>query len=545
MSPGKYTIQLQETITDTSQLAQIARDAAQLLGTNADQMEALLARGVGARIARAGKRKRAEQVANLLRQVGIQVEVIEPVDALVGVGASEAAPSPKPEPAWAPAPSEDPFSAPEATHDPFAATAESLSRSTSEEMQRFDELFSAPVETKQTTFDPPVDDAFAPTPSGFDGSTNFAEPTSGGQYDPFATGENDPFASPTGDFRSTHNTSEDPFAAPAQMDSSTTDPFASQDDPFSPARKPGTATILREDPFAAPINLDASDDPFAAPSTNALSPAALDAETVQTRPSGAPRRSSLRRQMLLAVFAPVLLVALSVVAFLFYSVPRTVTEGLQKKGLALAELAAQGVYEDLASAPQSEAVDNLTRKSFDFLTGAVDGAFFAYVKNGKVVAFASRTKVEKTDVEQAITANWEGMAANGGMAMTSGNNAGVVPFAMASASVQDLSTGGTLGTVFAGLDTYSIQTELVRTIVPILAAVGLALAIAAAIAFGLTNRFMRPITAATEQANRISLGDLDQSVPVDRNDEIGDLLEGLERMRVSLKSMVARMRRNR
>jgi methyl-accepting chemotaxis protein len=61
----------------------------------------------------------------------------------------------------------------------------------------------------------------------------------------------------------------------------------------------------------------------------------------------------------------------------------------------------------------------------------------------------------------------------------------------------------------------------------------------------MTGRFMRPITAATEQANRISLGDLDQSVPVDRNDEIGDLLEGLERMRVSLKSMVARMRRAR
>jgi methyl-accepting chemotaxis protein len=48
---------------------------------------------------------------------------------------------------------------------------------------------------------------------------------------------------------------------------------------------------------------------------------------------------------------------------------------------------------------------------------------------------------------------------------------------------------------------------------------------------------------ATEQATRISLGDLDRRIETTSNDEIGDLLSSLERMRISLKSMVTRLRR--
>ena len=577
MSPEKFTIQLKETITDPVQLAQAAQDAAALLGTNADQMEALLARGVGARIARAGQRKRAEQVATLLRQVGISVEVLEPEAALVGVGALE---TPKAEPAWTgePAPAQDAFSrdeedAPQAEHSPLAArssgvgfgSAEAFSRTTSEEMQRFDELFSAPPATHQTTFDPPESDTFDGPGAAFStggGLDPFAAPEPAGdpfaasQYDPFATGEDDPFSEPAGGLQASRQTRQDPFASsendpfapPAtESDATPSDPFASAGDPFSPARKPGAATILREDPFAEPINLEGAGDPFAAPGTAALSPA-LEAEAAQTAPAKGARRTSLRGQMLLAVFAPVLLVAASVIGFLFYSVPNTVTLGLEKKGKALAELASQGVYEDMAAAPQVESADNLTRKAFDLLTGAADGAFVAYVKAGKPVAWANRAGLEAENVASVITAHGGSIIGNDGMAMTSGDGShgtNVPTLALASSSIQDLSTGGELGRVYVALDTNSIQDELLRTIVPILAAIGLALAVATAVAFGMTGRFMRPITAATEQANRISLGDLDQSVPVDRNDEIGDLLEGLERMRVSLKSMVARMRRGR
>ena len=84
-SPSKYTIQLLEGIHDDAQRHHLAMDAARLLGTNAEQLEQLLARGIGARIARAGSEKRAEHVAGLLRSVGVKVEVVAPQEGLAVV----------------------------------------------------------------------------------------------------------------------------------------------------------------------------------------------------------------------------------------------------------------------------------------------------------------------------------------------------------------------------------------------------------------------------------------------------------------------------
>jgi HAMP domain-containing protein len=43
-------------------------------------------------------------------------------------------------------------------------------------------------------------------------------------------------------------------------------------------------------------------------------------------------------------------------------------------------------------------------------------------------------------------------------------------------------------------------------------------------------------------ANQISMGELQQPVPRTSNDEIGDLAEAIERMRLSLKILIARHR---
>jgi methyl-accepting chemotaxis protein len=90
-----------------------------------------------------------------------------------------------------------------------------------------------------------------------------------------------------------------------------------------------------------------------------------------------------------------------------------------------------------------------------------------------------------------------------------------------------------------------IAEALRNTLIPIFVAIGITLLLALAIGTGLARSLLRPIIAATQQANRISLGDLDRTVPNTGNDEIGDLLVALEQMRVSLKSMVARLRRDR
>jgi HAMP domain-containing protein len=46
-----------------------------------------------------------------------------------------------------------------------------------------------------------------------------------------------------------------------------------------------------------------------------------------------------------------------------------------------------------------------------------------------------------------------------------------------------------------------------------------------------------------ELADKVSMGDLETSVAIESNDEIGDLAHSLERMRASLKAAMGRLSR--
>jgi HAMP domain-containing protein len=74
-------------------------------------------------------------------------------------------------------------------------------------------------------------------------------------------------------------------------------------------------------------------------------------------------------------------------------------------------------------------------------------------------------------------------------------------------------------------------------------ATGLLLAIAAATWFA--NQTAKPIVALTQAADRISLGELETPITSDQNNELGDLAGAVERMRVSLKTAIERLRKRR
>ena len=71
--------------------------------------------------------------------------------------------------------------------------------------------------------------------------------------------------------------------------------------------------------------------------------------------------------------------------------------------------------------------------------------------------------------------------------------------------------------------------------------VALIMAIAGAVVAA--RRLTRPIEELTEAANRISLGELDVPIAVRTDDEIGTLGESLDRMRISLKQAIERLRK--
>jgi HAMP domain-containing protein len=74
-------------------------------------------------------------------------------------------------------------------------------------------------------------------------------------------------------------------------------------------------------------------------------------------------------------------------------------------------------------------------------------------------------------------------------------------------------------------------------------ALGLLAAAAAAVWFA--NQTAKPIVALTQAADRISLGELETPITSDQNNELGDLAGAVERMRVSLKTAIERLRKRR
>jgi len=66
-----------------------------------------------------------------------------------------------------------------------------------------------------------------------------------------------------------------------------------------------------------------------------------------------------------------------------------------------------------------------------------------------------------------------------------------------------------------------------------------------ALAWGITRSVTRPVRRLVEVADNISMGDLDMPVQVTSRDEIGELQESIERMRLSLKTVLERLKKQR
>jgi methyl-accepting chemotaxis protein len=96
---------------------------------------------------------------------------------------------------------------------------------------------------------------------------------------------------------------------------------------------------------------------------------------------------------------------------------------------------------------------------------------------------------------------------------------------------------GMSGQVVAGRVTNTLVTTLLASTLPVILAIMIALWLARTI----TTNVLRLVKAA----DRISLGELNEPVGLKTNDELNELGESLERMRVSLQESLERLRRRR
>lgn len=482
----QYTIRLLEPILDAEERGRIAAKAAAQLGGSAEKLEQLMAREAGSRIARAGSALHADRVAGILRNAGLRVEVVAPnptiEEALDSIEAGDVS-APMPAMVAVEGAVSDPFGPP-LGRGPNSASS--------------------------------MDRRVSPDPDPF-GLPQVTHPASGVLESPL---EPDPFAAPN----LPQTLDQDPFAPPTLT---TGDPFA------APA---GAVNAFEPGGASATPDFGASSDPFAAygsSATAAMTPDELPPQARRAR-DRTMRRSSVRSQTLLTLIVPLVLVVVVLVGFLSWTLPRQITRLVASRASALSTNVASTLYRPMSLQ------DMTTAESIAWQARANGEASFVMVvdhDNTTILGKAVDGDVDRDALERAWATDATRLEAEGGLVQVGGGQ-----FVAAISPVKDAS-GKRLGSVMVGLQGNVVWNELWSVLTPILIVLGLALGLAAAFATGLSARLLRPILAATDQANRISLGDLDRQIEPTSNDEIGDLLNSLERMRVSLKSMVSRLRR--
>ena len=105
--------------------------------------------------------------------------------------------------------------------------------------------------------------------------------------------------------------------------------------------------------------------------------------------------------------------------------------------------------------------------------------------------------------------------------------------------------GETIGATVVGISSENVSRRVQGTVLTTLAASTLPVILAIALAGLLASSITRNILSLVHSADRISLGDLEAPVVLKTNDELSDLGQALERMRVSLQESLERLRRRR
>lgn len=100
-----------------------------------------------------------------------------------------------------------------------------------------------------------------------------------------------------------------------------------------------------------------------------------------------------------------------------------------------------------------------------------------------------------------------------------------------------------LGSVHLALDAKTIGEPAARSINITLIVLAFTLALVSAIASYFANAISRRMLNLASLADKVSMGDLEQTITASSKDEIGDLAQALERMRISLRAAVARFSR--
>lgn len=413
----------------------------------------------------------------------------------------------------------------------------------------------------------------APPPSSLPGE--FMPPAWGGATPPTASGTPSPFAAETATALMPPPEPADPFAAAFGAPLVTPDKPAEQADVWSDF----TGALTLTDATPAPATPEAA----AVPSSAGLDPIVSPLPDTDTQPK--LRRSSLRNRMTVGALVPLGVSSLLTLGVLALTLPNLQQNLVQRNAQAVAVAVASNIDPTRGSQsidPQLQALVNNSSvgfvqvelrdgsRYFSSQTPKVGDLLNAQVSNWLVenpnsAVFRDSISPAKLYRDQANEMRTMGGTANdvdkleklaadpSNQAVTNVNYIVQQITVMnkdgrrvvSSERTSEADAENVLYTVAVGVENGQPQAALRRTLFLVMFVSLLALAIAAYLALRAARAVVQPIEELVRVADAISMGDLSRPVRAERNDEIGDLAQALERMRLSLDSAMERLRRRR
>ncbi len=246
-------------------------------------------------------------------------------------------------------------------------------------------------------------------------------------------------------------------------------------------------------------------------------------------------RFSLFRQIVVGTLAPLGLFSLLTLGVMALTLPKLQSQVVKNSTNTLA--ASIGANLSTASAKATNAqLDNVLKDSdVDFI--------WVELPSG-----ASYIRAKDPNIVTAFKANQSEWFSNGTESQTvelNGSN-----YAMSRVSFAKTDNGTAVSTqapyirrVTVGLPNNAVSSQVKTILLLVLAIALLSLALATLLATSAARQITRPIERLVKVADAISLGDLTRPVYIERNDELGDLAQALERMRLSLEAAMERLRR--
>lgn len=511
----KYTVLIRQPVPEEIR-PQLEEQLVSRFGLSAEQAQRLAARRSG-RLMKPTSQARAELLVQVFESVGAQVSLEE----VRADGPGAAAPVP------VPAVPADPVSAGQSSAgapDPFASAGASDPFTPSSDL--FADLFSAPASS--STVVGAVPGGLTPTGSTAGGLTGVAGAGTGAapQVPPLDVNDADPDVLP--------DWARSPAPARGRPDREA--PAVGGDSAGNQTGNDDWADFTGSLSMPESDTLQVSRPAGAAPrqSTEFLTEVG-DEAVVNAQP-----RHSLTQQIRLGTLVPLVLSGLLTLGLLLLTLPRLEQRLMQSSAQTLASVI--GTTLPGGAAAQAAQLGAAARDpNVGFVRLEVPGGNATLRSSATSDLVALNTRL----------AAWSGSARPAGR-LRVGNQ----DYAVSRVSIVR-GSGGVLRAVPAGQENSapvvrrvtvgvasaqaaaSLRSTLGLVVLTTLLGLLLALAFAARAA----RQIVGPLERLVEVADAISLGDLTRPVRMERNDEIGDLAQALERMRLSLEAAMDRLRR--